>query len=254
MKNALKIALFCGSAFLLQAAFLPSESQAREFNRSSTVTGAKGKSAKIDGSVKGKKGEGFKREKEVTGSKGKTAKKTVEGAYDSENKTFNKKVTGYNGKEHSSSSTFDRENKTVNTDYSDGGNRTTSYGDGSKSTTYTGKNGKTASKDTDISYDKESKSLTKNKTVIGPNGETASKSGTTTYDKENKSIDRTATGYNGEERSSQTTYDKENKTVTTQGSGGWDRSTVFEEDQKTTTYNSADGKTAKKVTKYNGND
>ncbi|MCB1682221.1 MAG: hypothetical protein KDI61_05120 [Alphaproteobacteria bacterium] len=249
-KTAMKFALLCGAVMALESGVIVSDAYAKTFNRSTSAKGFKGKTAKADHKVSGAKGTGYKRESNVTGPNGKTGKKTVDGKWNKENKTLDRNVTGYNGKEHSTQTKADKENKTFTTTSSNGGSKTTSFDNGTKTTSYTNKNGKTGTKTTSASYDQETKTLTTTRNATGPNGQTGTKTSQSTYDPETKSVKRNVTGYNGNERSSTSTYDQESKTVNTEYSNGGKRSATYEPGKKTTTYTNPDGETATKETTW----
>ncbi|MBK9584852.1 MAG: hypothetical protein WBC26_07780 [Alphaproteobacteria bacterium] len=249
-KSALKVALLCGAVMALESGVVLSDAHAKGFNRSTSAKGFKGKTAKADHKVKGEKGKGYNRESNVTGPNGKTGKKSVDGKWDKENKTLDRSVTGYNGKQHTTQTKVDKENKSINTTSSNGGSKSTTFDNGTKTTSYTNKNGKTGTKTTTASYDQETGVVTTTRNATGPNGKTGTKTTETSYDKENKSLNRSTTGYNGEERSSTTTYDKENKTVNTDYSNGGSRSAQWEKGKKTTSYTNKDGETGTKETTW----
>lgn len=134
------------------------------------------------------RGDGYTRETTVTNDRGETRTKKVEGSYDREKKQLDRKITGYDGQERSTTTIYDPENKTFNTQGSNGGTRTTNFNDGKKTTTTTGPNGKSLTSET--TYDRDNKTITRQNsaggssvtnygdgqsqtTYTGPNGKTA---------------------------------------------------------------------------------
>lgn len=180
--------------------FTTGEAEARQRSHSGTYSAGK-HAGSWTSNYSRKKGEGFTRSQTATGQNGKTWNRSAAGNYDRDSKTYNKQVTGWGGKTHSSASQYDYKTKAFNSTVtgqqgksltlngtaqngqragswtgSDGKagtyNQTVSHGAGtfSKDTTVTGSNGKSYSWDTDYSYNKEAKTLTG--TSTGPVGKT----------------------------------------------------------------------------------
>ncbi len=194
------------------------------------------------GEIGTKAGSGHSWNKDLTTGSGKSFNKSGSGQYNKETKSYDRDVAGYNGKERTSSTNYNAETKSLNTQSSTGANRTASYSNGTKSVQVTGANGKTAGVTT--SYDASTKSV--NKTY--ENGSTTSTSfsdgqKTTTY-----------TGANGKTGSGSVAYqyDSENKTLNKQYSHGGSMTTSVDQNgQVNKTYVSPSGRQVQIKSQYN---
>lgn len=175
------------------------DAEARQRSHSGTYSAGK-HSGSWTSNYSRKKGEGFTRNQTATGQNGKIWTRSAAGQYDRDNKTYNKEVTGWGGKTHTSASQYNRDTNAFNSTVTgekgslafsgtaDKGQRagtwtgsngktgtydqTVKLGKGtfSKDTTVTGADGKSYSWDTDYSYNKETKTLTG--ATTGPGGKT----------------------------------------------------------------------------------
>lgn len=192
-----------------------------------------------NGTTKSSKSSGHSWGKEATTPKG-SFSKSGSGSFNKETKSYDREVTGYKGNERSSSTSFDKDNKTVTTQSTTGASKTTSYSDGQKSSTYYGPNGQTGGKTS--SYDKDSQTVTK----AYQNGSTVTGSYS---DGQKTTIYNGTKGYEG---SATTSYDKEGKTATTQTMRGGSVTTqILPNGEAVKVYTTPNGKTYQVKTKYN---
>lgn len=153
------------------------------------------------------------RERSRTGSyttgKGKTYGHTAKGSYDKETGTYNKAVTGQNGKGYTASTTYDKETKTgtktVTTNDGKTVTATGTAGDGQRSGTYTTGNGKTGSYNSAVT--KEDGTYTKNRTVTTDDGKTYDSSATYAHDKDSNTMTGSRTNWRGKTRGGSVTYE-----------------------------------------------
>jgi hypothetical protein len=191
------------------------------------------------GKEDGTKPSGHSWSKEATTSKG-SFSKSGDGTFNKDSKSYDRDVTGYNGNERSSSTSFDKDNKTVTTQSTTGASKSTTYSNGQKSSTYSGLNGQTGGKTSN--YDKDSQTVTK----AYQNGSTV----TGSYSDGQKTT--TYNGVNGYEGSATTSYDKENKTATTQTvRGGSVTTQILPSGEAVKVYTTPNGKSYQVKTKYN---
>jgi hypothetical protein len=173
---ALMIGLMSSTAFV-------STADAKDRNRSGSVTTGSGKTGIYSGQKTGNLKDGVNRTQTVTGPNGQTKTRNATTTYDQETGAFNKTVTGANGQTRAYTGTA---------------------GDGQRSGTYTTGNGQsgtfegTAQKNEDGTY-------TRQGSWTNQDGETKTRSVTGGYDKETDTATRTITNNQGKTRTGSVT-------------------------------------------------